>query len=135
MHQHVRLLGILNIVYGALIGLLGLVALAVFGGLAGVAGMSGDHDAAAGAGVLAIIGAVIAVVFLVLAAPSIIAGVGVMKYKPWGRILTIVVSALHLLSLPFGTALGIYGLWVLLKPETEAMFQPRPPQAWPARTA
>ena len=134
MHQHIRLLGILNIVYGSLIGLLGLGALALFGGLAGLAGASGDNDAAAGAGILAIIGAVIAIVFLVLAAPSIIAGFGAMQYKAWGRILMIVVSALHLLSIPFGTALGIYGLWVMLKPETEALFQQRPPQPWPAPT-
>jgi len=38
-----------------------------------------------------------------------------------------------LLSVPIGTALGIYGLWVLLRPETEALFvqAPRPYGAMP----
>jgi hypothetical protein len=30
---------------------------------------------------------------------------------------------LHILSFPFGTALGVYTLWVLLNAETEAMFR------------
>jgi hypothetical protein len=39
-------------------------------------------------------------------------------------------SALELFSIPFGTALGIYGFWVLLKPETEQLFnQPALPMA------
>jgi len=41
--------------------------------------------------------------------------------------LTIVVSALHLFSIPFGTALGIYGLWVMLSDETIGLFAPGPP--------
>ena len=37
----------------------------------------------------------------------------------------IVISVLDLLNIPFGTALGIYGLWVLTKPETEALLSGR----------
>jgi hypothetical protein len=36
--------------------------------------------------------------------------------------LTIILSALDLPGVPIGTALGVYGLWVLLKPETERLF-------------
>ena len=32
-------------------------------------------------------------------------------------------SVIHLLSVPFGTVLGVYGLWVLLQRETEALFR------------
>ena len=31
-------------------------------------------------------------------------------------------SVIHLFSVPFGTALGINGLWVLLQQETESLF-------------
>jgi hypothetical protein len=41
--------------------------------------------------------------------------------------LTIVLSAIELLHVPFGTALGIYGLWVLLSPPTEELFRDQPP--------
>jgi hypothetical protein len=40
--------------------------------------------------------------------------------------LTIILSALHLFNVPFGTALGVYGFWVLLSPETEALFRGGP---------
>jgi hypothetical protein len=58
--------------------------------------------------------------------PSLAGGIGLLQLKSWARILVIVLSALHLFAVPFGTALGIYGLWALLKPETEALFQRQP---------
>ena len=33
-----------------------------------------------------------------------------------------VLSAIHLINIPFGTALGVYGLWALTNPETEQLF-------------
>jgi hypothetical protein len=134
MQQHIKILAILNIVYGGMVALVGVVVLLVFGGLAGVAGMANDPDAMTGAGFLGVLGAVITGVLFIIAAPSIIAGIGLLKFQPWARILTLVLSALHLLSIPFGTALGIYGFWVLLKPESEALFRPQlnaPPMSIP----
>jgi hypothetical protein len=43
-------------------------------------------------------------------------------------VLTIILSVIHLFSVPFGTALGIYGLWVLLQQETEPLFRRAIPQ-------
>jgi hypothetical protein len=40
-------------------------------------------------------------------------GVSLLMRKSWGRILAIVVGILALITIPFGTALGIYTLWVL----------------------
>ena len=37
----------------------------------------------------------------------------------------IVLSALHLVNIPIGTILGIYGLWVLLSKETDLLFGER----------
>jgi len=37
-----------------------------------------------------------------------------------------VLCAINLLHVPLGTILGLYGFWVLLKPETEALFVQRP---------
>ena len=63
---------------------------------------------------------------VVLSLPGIIAGIGLLKLQPWARILAIVISALDLLNVPIGTALGVYGLWVLLQAETERLFAQRP---------
>jgi hypothetical protein len=35
----------------------------------------------------------------------------------------IVISALHLLSFPIGTALGVYGLWVLLNEQSRRLLE------------
>jgi hypothetical protein len=54
-------------------------------------------------------------VFLVLrAALALAAGWGLMQRTEWGRIVAIVAAFLCLLKIPFGTALGIWTLVVLL---------------------
>ncbi|HUJ31929.1 MAG TPA: zinc ribbon domain-containing protein [Candidatus Acidoferrum sp.] len=48
------------------------------------------------------------------AAIEILAAWGLFDRRPWARILVLVLGFLALLRFPFGTALGIYTLWVLL---------------------
>jgi hypothetical protein len=72
------------------------------------------------------IGAFVLICALVLSLPGIIAGIGLLSFKPWARILTIVVSILDLLNIPFGTALGVYGLWVLFNDDGARLFEQRP---------
>lgn len=103
------------------------------GGIAAFVGASDQSaDNAAAVPLLAGIGAFVAVICLVLGIPGIIAGIGVMQYRSWGRIVMIVLSALDLINVPLGTALGIYGLWVMLNKETEQLFLRPPVPAMPA---
>lgn len=44
--------------------------------------------------------------------------------QPLGRALGLGLSLVNLLVLPFGTALGIYALWVLLTNEGRRLFEP-----------
>jgi len=44
----------------------------------------------------------------------LVAAWGLFERKPWARILTLVIGFIVLIRFPFGTALGIYTLWVLL---------------------
>ena len=124
MEQHVKILGVLNIVWGAFGALGGLVILLIFGGAFGVLNaVSFQHPQAAFVPpIIAIIGGAISIFLLILSVPSIIAGVGLLYFKPWARILAIIISAIHLMSIPFGTALGIYGLWVLFSPKSQSLF-------------
>jgi hypothetical protein len=103
----------------------------VFGGIAGLVGFT-DHssDAAVAMPVLGMIGGFVFLVLMALSLPSVIVGFGLIRFRPWARTLAIVLSVLHLFNVPFGTALGIYGLWALLAPETEMLF--RSQQAVPA---
>jgi hypothetical protein len=50
---------------------------------------------------------------------SFLAGWGLYKREPWGRTMALVMAFLNLLSIPLGTALGIYTLVVLLPKEAE----------------
>jgi hypothetical protein len=48
---------------------------------------------------------------------------GLLQREPWARILTIVMAFVALFNIPFGTAIGIYTLWVLLPAESDAEFK------------
>lgn len=128
MDSHVKVLGVIHIVLGALSLVAGLAVLAIFGGIAGVMGTVGaaeDPDALMAVPILAIVGIAICVLAVVLALPCLIAGYGLLNFRSWARILTLVLSAINLLNVPIGTAIGVYGLWVLLQPETEPLFNNR----------
>ena len=53
------------------------------------------------------------VMTLIMAAAEIFTGYSLLTRKPWARVLAIVMGILVLIKIPFGTALGIYTLWVL----------------------
>jgi hypothetical protein len=54
---------------------------------------------------------------------AIASSAGLKKLAPGGRVAAIVVCAIALLIFPLGTALGAYGLWVLLSEEAETIFR------------
>ena len=123
METHVKVLGILYIAVSALSLIGALFLMLVFGGTAGIVGATADpSDAAIAIPILGIAGTALVALLMMLALPGLIAGWGLLSFKPWARILTIVLCVLNLINFPFGTVLGIYGLWVLLNKETERLF-------------
>src|SRR5436190_1732996 len=46
------------------------------------------------------------------------------RHHALGRVLALGLAVVNLLILPFGTALGIYALWVLLTNEGRRLFEP-----------
>jgi hypothetical protein len=116
MSTHVRVLGWLHIIFG--IG--GLCsALLVFGGSMIGALFSGSFMGMLGAGIGGTAAAMLIALFSV---PSLFAGYGLLKLRPWARTLTIVLAIFELIRFPFGTIVGIYSLWVLLSSEGAAQF-------------
>ena len=124
MNTHVKVLAVLFIVFGVIGSLLGLGMMALLGvmGVAGAAGAASEPDAWMALPILGITGVALGVFMLALSLPGIIAGVGLLKFRPWARILTIILSALNLMNFPFGTILGVYGLWVMLSDEGSRLF-------------
>ena len=137
MKEHVRVLGILHMVLGAIGILIALLFFVIFGiGMLGIAGAAAHEkpEALIAVPIVGAFGVFLVGLIAIISVPGIIVGYGLLNYKPWARILGIVLSALNLLSVPIGTAIGVYGLWVLLNSETEQLFlsgaaKPPPPLA------
>lgn len=122
MATHVRVLAWLNIAMGFLgVGL----ALIVFAGgtilPSIIQHLAEDPDFPVA--ILQLVFTVITGVILTLSLPCLVVGFGLYNFRPWGRVLGLVLAALNLLNIPFGTAMSLYAFWVLLKPETEALFK------------
>lgn len=123
MDTHVKVVAVLFLVLGGLgvLGALGLMAL--FGGAAGIVGMAAEgEEAALAIPIIGITGTMLTAFLLVISLPGVIAGFGLLAYKPWARILGIVLAALNLINVPIGTVLGVYALWVLLHKDSERVF-------------
>lgn len=116
MEKHVQILAVLYIAFGVLLLAIGIGLFVVIAG-AGV--ISGDLEALAITGA---VGTFIGIIFLILSVPSIIAGFGLLRYRPWARILALILGVLQIANVPFGTALGIYTLWVLINDRTQPLF-------------
>jgi len=116
MEKHVTVLGVLYIAFSAL-GIL--AAIIVFTAVVGGGLISGDSEAMA---ITAIVGPTIAFFLILVSTPGIIGGIGLLKRRNWARILALVLGFLNLINIPFGTALGVYTIWALLKDETVRLF-------------
>ncbi len=121
MKDQIKLLGILNIVWGGLSLLGALTVVLTMGGMAAMVASGADADSAAAGPFMAAIGLFVGLFLGIIGLIAIIGGWGLMKFKPWSRIYMIVVSVLHLLSIPIGTALGVFGLIVLLKEQAKTV--------------
>ncbi len=119
MEKHVTVVAILKIG----LGVLGILAAAiVFAVLAVVGFASGDEEALP---ILITIGALVAFFLVLTSVPGIIGGVGLLRRRPWARILVLILAVLDLLNVPIGTGIGIYSIWVLMQEETAKLFAAR----------
>jgi hypothetical protein len=122
--NHISLVGILHLVHSGLMLLIGIL---IFALMAGIGAISGDEDAML---VLGIIGTVVGGFMLLFSIPGIIGGIAILQRARWSRIYMIVLSAFKLIDIPFGTALGIYTIYALLRPDVIEILDP--PKVQPA---
>ncbi|MCP4547942.1 MAG: hypothetical protein GY835_15875 [bacterium] len=111
MERHLTVLGALYLVI-SVFGLL--FSLVIFVTMTGGGLLSGDQEALI---VTTSVGTIISSFLTLLSLPGLIIGFGLLRLRPWARSAGVVLSILNLLSIPFGTIVGIYGLVTLLKPE------------------
>lgn len=117
MKQHVTFVGAIHVGFGIL-GLLGaLTVFIIFNFAQGFV----DTEPMAGE-ILEFLGGTISILIMFFASLGIIGGIGLFSYKPWARILVMIVSAVNCLNIPIGTAKGVYSIWVLMQKETMELF-------------
>ena len=116
MHQHIKAVGWIYIVYhgiGVLVGFM-LFSLLVGGGV-----LSGDPEVM---GITGLIGIILAFFFVTIALPGIIGGIYLLKYQNWARILILILSFINLFAFPIGTVVGVYAIWTLIHDKTVPLF-------------
>jgi hypothetical protein len=127
MTTHVKVLGVLYIVLSGLGVCAALFLGLIFGTAGGVVAANADADAAVALPIIGLAGTALVIFLLAISLPGLITGIGLLKFKPWARIVGIVLAAINLINIPLGTILGAYGLWVLLNKDTERLFSGAPP--------
>ena len=118
MEKHIDVIGALWIAMGALGVLFGFIVFGVLFGISFIPNMGYEAPI-----ILRTIGFGVGTFLVVLSAPEIIGGIGLLKRLEWARILTLVVAFFNLLSFPLGTALGLYSIVILFKEETVQVFR------------
>lgn len=127
---HIAVIGWINIVLGAL-GLLGMAVMLLIALVVGSTSVWADlqRDLQADGVSPEALGAIIIgalalflIIMAVMTLTQIIAGVGLLRLRPWGRILAIIIGVFAVPSFPLGTALGVYTMVILFGDEAKKLF-------------
>ena len=111
-NKHLTLLSILFITFDSILFLVGIGFLK---GFSLIGNLINDTTASL---VLSYVGTGVGTLLLIISIPGIITGIGLMLRKSWSRIMGLILCAIKLFNIPFGTAFGVYGIWLLMKNES-----------------
>ena len=118
VQSHVHLLGILWLAMSAFNAVAGLVMIVVGNTLFPHLHELGAPPQVPTSFLSAIVGT-IGIIILAKAACGFLAGWGLLHGEAWGRTVALVLSFISLFNIPFGTAIGVYTMWVLLPAQSQ----------------
>jgi hypothetical protein len=118
---HVDLVAACFAIWGALTMLIGASTLALGIAAASLAN-SPTRSGQFAAGIVAAAFTVIAVVALIWGAAHVVIGRRLKRRRHWARPAALMVGSVDLILLPFGTVLGAYSLWTLLRDDARRLF-------------
>ena len=122
VQEHVRLLGLFWMALSAFNTIAGIVLYVIANTL-----MVHLHEANPDGGPPAFLTPLLstfAILLLAKAALGFFAGWGLLQREQWARVLVLVLAFVALFTnIPFGTALGVYTMWVLLPVESEEEYE------------
>lgn len=123
MEKHITILGILFILFHVTTLAVGIILLLTFMGVGLITTFSIQHFTPLPVGLLTGIGWLIGGGFIIISLPGVITGAGLIRFKPWGRILALVLAVFQIVNFLFGTALAVYAFIVLLSHESSLLFK------------
>lgn len=125
MKRHVDFLSTLYLTWGAIFTLVALAGFALAGGAAAIATAGGPVRMASemAARLTAITISVVSFIALIWGALHLWIGRSLRQIQPSARLMALGLAVGNLVLLPFGTALGAYACWVLLKDEGRRIFE------------
>lgn len=124
--QHNKYLGIGHIVYAGLTGLMLLVAVFWIGLVLSLE--PGPNEPPVG--LFVAMGIFMMVITVIMALPSLIAGIGLLKRRPWAKVAAIVAAVMAASSAPFGTAICAWTFWFLFSEPGKSIYE-KPQHALP----
>jgi hypothetical protein len=122
VNAHVAFVGVLFIVWGLLTALVGLSTLMLGIGAVALLSTAARGGSQVAAGVTAVAFTTLAIIAIVWGIAHVLVGIPLRQRKAWARVVALLLGAVDLLLLPYGTALGLYTLWVLLNEKGRALF-------------
>lgn len=127
-------LGVLFIVWGVLTTIIGLSTLALGVGAAALLASS-SRPASFAASFTAAAFTTLAIIAIIWGAAHVGVGIPLRRHRRWSRLGALMLGSIDLVLLPYGTALGVYALWVLLREDARRLFDPMSPLPTAARPA
>jgi len=112
--QHAHLLGILWLAMSAFNAVAGLFVLLLGTTLLPHLQEMKDVPSDVPVGFLSALFTTIGIIILAKAVCGFLAGWGLLHREAWGRVVALVLAFISLFNIPFGTAIGVYTMWVLL---------------------
>jgi hypothetical protein len=106
---------VLTILVGASTLALGVAAAALINSAGGNGGFAAGFTAASFT--------VLALIAILWGTAHIAVGNPLRRRRHWARHAALMLGAVDLLLLPYGTALGVYALWVLLRDDAKRLFE------------
>ena len=123
MKSQVDFLGVLFVVWGLLTVVVGLSTLALgVGAVALLASAARSGGSQVAAGITAAAFTALAFIAMLWGAAHVVVGLSLRRYAPWSRLIALMLGSVDLLLLPYGTALGVYALYVLLNEKGKQLF-------------
>jgi hypothetical protein len=126
LKRHVDFLSTLYVTWGAIFALVAIAGFALAGGAFAIAQSTGSvrFGSEMAARLTGVTISIVSLIALMWAMLHLVVGRQLKNYRPSARLMTLGLAIGNLILLPFGTALGVYALWVLLKDEGRRLFEP-----------